>query len=193
MRTASILLAEGEPCSGVQAGMLHASPVLHLFDKSRRRPPFAAAGRPLRREFGEEVDALVTEYGCVLWGQEERKRHLEALAAPSSPLRRSALRIRVANELEELLDAAMAYAHRRPEEEWQGRIEDTAVAAEKLDHPVLAAELREAWLIQQTSSVPETLRVEASESYERPRRHWREATLIERAARRLRRGRRADA
>jgi hypothetical protein len=95
--------------------------------------------------------------------------------------------IRLANELEDLLDLADAYSLRRDDESAQQRYEDNVAIAEQLGRDTLADDLREAWALQQSSTVAAALRSPRIDGYERARRHFREASLVQLAARFIRR------
>jgi polysaccharide pyruvyl transferase CsaB len=198
VRTSSIALAERAPLRVVQAALLHAAYRLDGFTGSRRRRAGTARRAQLRRSFGAEVEALLWAYQQHPWYRREAvEAHLERLAA-YGPVQRAALLIRLADELEDCLDLALAYAG-TPDA--QPRVGDYGLAcvqlAERLDHPDLARDLAEAFDQLRKSRLPEVVLLGRSLSYERPRSHLWESTLPERmlraTVRRLRRGARRAA
>ena len=108
VRTASIVLAEGQPLPVVQAALLHAA-------YSLRRRVGDANSRGSRRAWlqkaaGPEVEQLVFAYDQLPWNASAQlKRHVEGFARYDQTTRRVVL-LRLANELEDHLDRSAAYA-----------------------------------------------------------------------------------
>lgn len=195
VRTSSIVLAERAPLTVVQAALLHAAYRLDVFSGSRRRRVGAGRRAKLRRSFGAEVEAVLWAYQQHSWSRREAvEAHLDRLAG-YGPAQQAALLIRLANELEDSLDLALAYA---AAPDAPPRVDDygpTCVRlAERLGHPDLARELVEAFEQVGKNRLPDTVLLGRSLGYERPRSHLWERTIPERMLRAMvRRLRRAGA
>ena len=140
VRTASIVLSEGQPVEAAAAALLHAAYMLHGF--GGHGTPTAHQRRRLADRIGGPAEALIRHYDELPWYTEEALRaHLAS--AGRYPMRtRQVLVMRLANELEDYLDRAMAYRGGYP---YEARIESlgsTKVAlAAALGCPQLAEEL----------------------------------------------------
>lgn len=191
VRTASILLAHGQPLHVVEGGLAHAAYEMHLFAGSRRQVGASHRGR-LRAEIGPEAEALAWAYARLPFFDGEAMDALLARPQELSRETREVLLLRVANELEDHLDRAMAYTPAGRAAAHAEHYGPRAVAvARRLGCEALASEL-EAALAACDASVPELLRQSAPQCYQTPSRHWARRFALERWARRawgrLRRG-----
>lgn len=191
VRTASIVMTETRDADVVLASLVHAAYFLHCFDGSRRRGPRAADRALLRETLGPGVESLVAEYATLPWGTEDAiARHREALDR-LSPQTRKALLLSLANELEDHLDLAPAYAKGEPHGDRAMPLgEACAELASALGHPDLAAHLLATMGACRQARVSESLQREFDGSYELRDRLWM-ANPVERAGSALRRWRRA--
>ncbi len=148
--TASILAADAAPAPLVAAGMLHAS---------YEYGDFGSAEMSLRRAMlrggsTDEIETLVHDYWRTPWN-EETMRRLDALPT-------SVRWLRLANELEDLLDAAMLFVL---DTAWlenfrERHVDALAQAAAALGAPRLASALRQAVAEASAGSpVPSCLRL----------------------------------
>ena len=193
VRTASILVAEGQPQPVIEAGLLHAAYLLHEFEGSRRTGRRASLRRRLVAGVGPEVEALVRAYEGLRWRTAEEGRALLEAVSDASAITRGALAIALANELEDHLDGALRYGGRSLSPAARAeRAQLCAALAEALGMPGLAAELAEACGPEAGPAAPE-LRTGRDVGYELPRRaSWRAGRLelwLRPWLRRLRRGR----
>jgi GNAT superfamily N-acetyltransferase len=142
VRTASIVLAERRPPPVVLASLLHAAYLLQEFEGAGRRAPSRAI---LHQTIGDYAESLVSDYRCFPWFSQARlEDHLRDLDGYEER-ERDLLLIRLANELEDHLDRAMAYTP--PERAGRHAAAygpQTVELASRLGRPELAAELREA-------------------------------------------------
>ena len=107
VRTASIVLAEGQPLPVVQAALLHAAYSLRRVGSASAHGSRRAR---LQSAVGPEVEQLVFAYDQLPWNSSARlKRHVEGFARYDQTTRRVVL-MRLANELEDHLDRSAAYA-----------------------------------------------------------------------------------
>lgn len=120
VRTASIVLHHTRDLDAVLTALLHAVFFLHVFEGSRRRGPRASDRRFLREQVGESVDRLISQYSEFKWNAKVALRHQDP-ALLADPLTRRILTIKLADELEDHLDAAEAFVPRgnfRPEADY---------------------------------------------------------------------------
>jgi hypothetical protein len=144
VRTASIVLSERQPVEAAVAALLHAAYMLHRFGGNGT--PTARQRRRLAGCIGGSAEALIRHYDELPWYTAEALRaHLAS--AGRCPLRtRQVLVMRLANELEDHLDRAMAYRGGYPYEARIASLGSAKVAlAEALDCPQLAEELAAAF------------------------------------------------
>ena len=104
VRVASITLAQQPPFPVALAAMVHASYELHQFRDSRRRPPDRRRRAQVAAAVGADVEELVHGYHDVPWAS----RASYHLTRPDDPRgsERFVVMMRLANDLEDLLDAA---------------------------------------------------------------------------------------
>jgi (p)ppGpp synthase/HD superfamily hydrolase len=188
VRTASIVMAQGQPIEVVIAGLLHGVYLLHRFEGSRRRKARPANRAYLQREVGQAAEALVWGYAHLGWhGRKVIEEHLEKLASYGAD-RRSVLVIELANELEDHLDLAVLYRRHFP---YRRRIEEYGNVcvnmAVRLGLPELGQALREAYDATLAHNLPQGVIREYTNAYELPRCHFWEKRLIERLASKARR------
>lgn len=189
VRTASIVLVEveGRDLDVVLATLLHAVYFLHYFERSSRRGPRAADRRFLRTRIGERAERLVTQCGAMSWNDADSLRGYLDDAGDSRSETRQLLLMQLANELEDHLDAAVAYAPHVAANTAYLRHGALYVAlAERLGHAILAGELREAFEACRRTEVPAAVTQSGHGSYELTSRLWT-ANLVERMGSSLRR------
>ncbi|MEB4208903.1 DUF6817 domain-containing protein [Mycobacterium sp. 94-17] len=177
--TASIALGEDAPVDAVAAALLHAAYILHAFDGSDRRVRPAQRSL-LAREVGAGAERLVWEYHHLPWGTARAlDAHLAGLAT-APPAARQLLLLRLANELEDHLDLAGAYANparaRERAAELGGRVVELA---RRLGHPLLAADLEDAYAGHAAASLPDVVMADRRLSAA-GRRHWSRMGVTER-------------
>lgn len=186
IRTASIALAESRSLEVVIASMLHAVYFLHVFAGSDRRGPRSSDRTFLRERIGEAAEMRVARYGELPWDEPEALRGYVRDASRHPPLTRDLLWMKLANELEDHLDAAAAYT--APQGLPGARVPfaaDYVALAEALGHHELAGELQQALERCGATDVPPALRSRHRGSY-RAARLWR-ASPFERLGSALRR------
>ncbi|MGN6338259.1 DUF6817 domain-containing protein [Mycobacterium sp.] len=177
--TASIMLSEDAPLDAIVAALLHAAYILHAFDGSDRRVRPAQRSL-LAREVGDGAERLVWEYHNLPWGTASALDAHHAQLPTASPATRQLLLLRLANELDDHLDLAGAYANparaRERVAELGGRVVELA---RRLEHPILAADLEEAYAAHAAASLPDVVIVDRSLSAA-ARRHWSRMGVTER-------------
>jgi len=186
IRTASITMSETRSTDVVLAALLHAVYILNTFDGSSRRGPRRSDRDLLRARIGPAAEELITLYSETPWHRPEVLEAHAQNAASHPPRTRGLLLMVLANELEDHLDAAEAYAGSVGE----GMPDDRHAAAcfvlaEGLGHHALASDLREAFELSRNASVAPILRTGREGSYE-AKRLWR-ANPLERLGEALRR------
>jgi len=146
VRTASILMAQGQPIEVVIAGMLHGVYLLDRFEGSRRRKARPADRAYLQQALGQGVEALVWGYAHPGWHSRKMiEEHLGKLDSYRAD-KRSILVIKLANELEDYLDLAMLYRDHFPYRQKIEEYGDLCVEmAVRLGLPELGQALREAY------------------------------------------------
>jgi hypothetical protein len=163
--TASLLAAQGAPSRLVTAGLLHSAYLMGSFGDG---PP----GRTPRRQerlveaVGGEVEALVSRYATFPW-KGAHARGAGQWPASLGPLDREVLTLRLANELEELIDFDVLYsedAERRRDEALDGLPVWTAWAR-GLSAERLALALEAVGLEMNARRQPEELRTNRVRSY----------------------------
>jgi len=178
VRTASIVLAEGQPTAVVSAALLHAAYLLHAFEGSRRVRRRKRHRAEVRQAVGVEVEELIWEYNRLPWYRADAlQTHLAEHAHYPESMRRLLL-LRLANELEDRMDRAMAYTPR--DRQRLRAVSDSLMPklAEVLGHRELAAELAEAQAAAASFEPPEAAILAHREGYERRRRHLWERSPV---------------
>lgn len=180
VRTASIVLAEGQSLALVQAAMTHAAYSLGAGLRLRQRRQW------LRERLGADVETLVFAYDQLPWNSPERiSEHVNALAS-YDPIRLGAVVIRLANELEDHLDRSMTYsmeAQVRQRASWQ---KPCLELARMVSSPTLTAELVEAFDGQLNPPIPDSVVIRREHGYSlRSSARWLEMAGARRVARAL--------
>jgi nucleoside-diphosphate-sugar epimerase len=185
VRTASIVLAEGQAPDLVVVALVHAAYERHRYDGTSRDRPGRRLRAQLQREIGATDEALVWRYHLLDrsdWGgRPDAYRHL---LDEQPDVMRPVLVLRVANELEDHLD--LGRAHR--DAPYRDRVAEFGPAmvelARVLDLPVLADELEVAYAEHLDHDVPPAARWNRRRAYELPGRR-RSAVAVRRRVRRL--------
>jgi (p)ppGpp synthase/HD superfamily hydrolase len=158
---ASLLHRYGQPPAVVTAGLVHSIYVHGDFGPLRS---FAWARASMRRHVGEEVEALVYRFHLLPWNSQAIENHV-AQASRYDSLDRAGLVMRLANEVEHLIDGAAL--HRTNGERyvaWRAtRLPSFVALADTLDVPELARDLETTLREVPTLSVPELMREPARE------------------------------
>ena len=142
VRTASIVLAERQPLPVVLASLLHAAYLLQEFEGAGWRAPSRTA---LQQAIGADAASLVSDYCRFPWfSQACLENHLRGLDGYAEH-ERNLLLMRLANELEDHLDRAIAYTPaERAGRHAAAYGPQTIELAGRLGLTELAADLREA-------------------------------------------------
>jgi len=163
--TASILCALRVPAAALAAALLHAAYLFGEFGDGRRDNAPAKRDR-LRASVGPQVEELIAAYDGLGWNRQAIPR-LQAGLDRMTPVERTALLIRLANELEDHLDLGVLYCGNARQ-----RLEDITASrgacvdmARRLGQPALAAELDRTFDTALAGSVPEWLRQPRDATY----------------------------
>ncbi|MEQ8967011.1 MAG: HD domain-containing protein [Azospirillaceae bacterium] len=135
VRTAGILARHGEREAVVLAGLVHA--VYAQGDFGATRPGATPTNRAvLRAVIGAEAEDLVARYTAFAWSPESARRMLEDAEARRA-IGADILVMRIANELEEALDGALAHVGARMRVETLDQLALSARLARSIDRPGL--------------------------------------------------------
>jgi hypothetical protein len=149
--TASIAAAHGAPNDAVAAGLVHA---IYAGGATKRAS--------VRRALGSDVEALVFGYSRVRW----RTPMLAEVTPPASDgAERSIMVLRLANDLDDLLDLAPAYSAKFDEKRLRTRVGELGRIATCMGLDDLADEIRAAHRDLSAAIVPEVLRSSAGGAY----------------------------
>jgi nucleoside-diphosphate-sugar epimerase len=169
VRTASIVLAEGQPLPLVEAALVHATYDAHRYEHSTRPWPGPLLRKRLRRDVGIDVEQIVWAFHEADW---------ERIGAPEVQLRelprassmvRSALALRVANDLENHMDLALVYrTGRRFRERIESDGSTIVQVASRLGMTTLAEELSAVFKESLEETLPGAVRWDRSRGYELP-------------------------
>ena len=141
--TASILARYGAPEPVVSAALLHAA--YDEGDFGSIWPGMTAAKRAtVRAAVGEEGEHLVAAYNALSWRAADRPGFLGRLDRLTEAERTAAF-MRVANELEELLDGGFLYCSERRQEDMAASIAACGTVCRALDLPEIWAEMEETY------------------------------------------------
>jgi uronate dehydrogenase len=189
VRTASILLAEDQPLPLVEAALVHAAYDAHRYEHSTRPWPGPLLRKRLCRAVGSDVEEIVWAFHELDWERAGAPQiQLRKLPGASSVVR-SALALRVANDLENHMDSALAY---RPGRRFKERIESDGPAivemARKLGMTALADELSTVFQESLEGSLPAAVRWDRSRGYELPVGLTSRRSKMAQSAARVRRG-----
>ena len=188
VRTASILMHETRDLTPILASMLHAVCFLHVFAGSTRRGPRHSDRQLLRDTLGNEVEQLIRDYSQFQFGPSEAIHWVNTSHQLDSRIRQLLI-MRLADELEDHLDAAEAFVPRgkfRAGDSHYGR--EFVDLARRLGLVELATDFEEAIAINQQTHLPEGVLSTHGSSYELRNRLWT-AHLLERLGAWLRRRR----
>ncbi|MFN9373172.1 MAG: hypothetical protein ACK6D3_14930 [Planctomycetaceae bacterium] len=172
VRTASILMHETRDLTPILASMLHAVYFLHVFSGSTRRGPRPADRQQLSDALGHEVEQLIRDYSQFQFGAAEAA-HWTNTSHQLDSRTRQLLMMRLADELEDHLDAAEAFVPRgkfRAGDAHYGR--EFIDLARRLGLVELAADFEEALAINQQTPLPEGVLSTHGSSYELRNRLW---------------------
>jgi (p)ppGpp synthase/HD superfamily hydrolase len=186
VRTSSIVMHETRETTPILASMLHAVFFLHVFADSTYRGPRSADRRFLRRELGEEVDRLIEDYSQFGFGETEAAFWASTTNELDARMRRL-LMMRLADELEDHLDAAEAFVPLgkfRPGDTEYGK--SYIALAHRLGMQMLASDFQEALEMNHAVRLPREVLSTHSSSFELRNRLWT-ANTVERLGGWLRR------
>lgn len=182
VRTASIVLAEGQPIHVVIAALLHAAYTFGQFEDGICGKAATAHRQKLERVIGSEAESLVYAYDpFLLHGPEILETHLKQCETYDA-VKRSLLIMRLANELEDHLDLGMAY---HSDSSFHKRVEaysdQLIVLAEKLGLSVIAQGLQESFQrqLQASGSLPGEVVRNHKNSYEQSERVWQKKSTVQ--------------
>ena len=155
VRTGSIVMYESRELPPVLASMLHAVFFLHVFSGSTRRGARKKDRQMVRNTVGSEVESFISDYSCFKWGPSVAARWSESLDNVDGRTHQLLI-MRLADELEDHLDAAEAFVPRG-----QFRAGDSTYGQEYVDlarsmgRNSLAADFEEALEISQLARLPD--------------------------------------
>jgi len=189
VRSASIVMAHGGSIPTVLAAMFHSAYMLDCFTRSRRRGYKPDDRAILAGTIGPDAEEIAWEYARLKWGKREAvEEHMKNLNT-YSPVIKSVLVVRLANELEDFLDLAMLY---RPNYNYRNRIaaigEACIVMADNLDMPGLGQDIKKAFEVTLAGKVPDAMVRSHINAYELPRQHYHEKNVIDHTLSRIVRG-----
>jgi (p)ppGpp synthase/HD superfamily hydrolase len=161
--TASILASLGVSVDIVIAGLLHAAYAHGDFGTGVYNVSAAKQSR-LRRIVGAEAEEYIARYTALLWWTESNIRAVYRRVNDLDSVDRDVLLIRLANELEELLDFGWLYWSSLEGRRWYrdgiGRM--VVEMAETIGFPVLAKELEEHLNRSAAADIPIEMRDETT-------------------------------
>ena len=154
VRSGSIVMYESPDLAPVLASMLHAVYFLHVFSHSTRRGPRMKDRQMLRDALGSEVESLVRDYSQFKWGPKVAAHWAESLDEADGRTEQL-LVMRLADELEDHLDAAEAFVPRGQfHSDLQNYGQEYVALARSMGRNSLAADFEEALEINQTVRLP---------------------------------------
>ncbi|MCB1695070.1 MAG: HD domain-containing protein [Pseudomonadales bacterium] len=167
VRTASIVLNQTNSVDVVITALLHAAFVVDKFDHSTRTPDLEIKRKDIRRLFGNEIEHLLLAYEKMAWYHKKALQHYLQVHASLSQEMKNLLLIRLANELEDHLDFAMAYTP--PSREARRSLaygSECVSLARALGYGVIADNLNAILTEQQAVKIPDQLRTTCSQGYQ---------------------------
>jgi len=177
VRTSSIVMHETKEMPSILASMLHAVFFLHVFSGSTRRGPRSSDRRFLRNVLGEDVERLIGEYSQFRLGEKEAVYW----ANPEHALddrTRHLLMMRLADELEDHLDAAESFVPGGKFRAGDTSCGQAYVAlAKRLGFQAIAEDFQEALALNHAMQLPQELLSEHTSSYELRNRLWTAAPI----------------
>jgi (p)ppGpp synthase/HD superfamily hydrolase len=109
VRTASIVLSQTSSIDAVITALLHASFVIDQFEGSTKSHNQEVKQKDIEKVFGSKASHLLLAYGKMGWyGKKEVRHYIDTHLTLTDEVR-VLLLIRLANELEDHMDFAMAY------------------------------------------------------------------------------------
>ncbi len=163
--TASILASERASVEVVCAGLIHAAYALGDFGNGLLGISEAKRSK-LRAAVGGETEALVARYTTLPWGQDIAPQ-IATTAAALPPLDRDVVLMRLANELEDLIDWGALYKpvsdHRQPE--LARSLAVWVATAKALGRESLATRLSETLAALPGVRIPQELRSNQAKSF----------------------------
>jgi hypothetical protein len=187
VRAASIIMAETRSIEVILAGMLHAVYFLHYFDGSGRRGPRRSDREFLRRRIGAHAERLVALYAEFPWNEPGVIHGYAEAVREQSAETHELLLMKLANELEDHLDAAPSFVTRADAAPRHARFGAEYVAlAAAMGRDALASDLREAFDLCRRTEVSPALSKRRAGSYELRSRLWK-ANVVERVGAAMRR------
>jgi (p)ppGpp synthase/HD superfamily hydrolase len=155
--TASIVASWEAPVEEVVCALLH-SLYTHGVFAGEPAGLTAAKQEAVRDAVGEGCETLVAAYSTLDWGGDSTDEWTTTVDSASAH-ERVALRVRLANELEDHLDLGMSYARKTKTSDSSALV----VLAEELVGPAFAQELADAVAANARAAVPDALvRADAS-------------------------------
>lgn len=176
VRTASIVLAEGQALAVVHAALLHA--VYSLRRRVGSGGEHGARRTWLRKAVGSEVEQLVFAYDQLPWNSAARlERHVVGFAGYGQTTRRVVL-MRLANELEDHLDRSAAYASADFARRRQACRDGCLALARAACSPALVSELEQAFGGQLDSPLPAVVVLGREQGYTLRGKRWPELSRV---------------
>lgn len=181
VRTAGILLSEKEPMDTIIAGLLHAAYMMGQFPDGQCGGMSKPHRRYLKSVIGKNAEELIAVYQQMpVHSSRLMDEHLNGVET-YSVLKRQALKIRVANELEDYLDYAMVYRGAAPFEsyieEWGWKMVELG---RKLGIKETAGALDFNFKAHLNHGIPTYIRRDYKGVYEHPERLWQKLSTKER-------------
>lgn len=187
IRTASIVMTEVRSMDAILAALLHASYFLHYFKDSTRRGPRPSDRRFLRAQVGNAAEQLIDAYGELRWNEPGVMVDHATQIDQHPPKLRTLLLLKLANELEDHLDAAMSHsAIPRAQHRYVKFGAEYIELANAMGLDEMATDLREAFDFTRKTEIPKSLAQRHTSSYELKTRLFT-ANPIERVGSALRR------
>lgn len=152
--TASILARDAAPVHEVIAGLLHAVYSAGLFSFDMHRQLSRRKRVVVRNAVGTETEALIAAYNALTWDQ----AMLARLAEDMTPAQRPIVKLRLANELDDLADNGLDYSGKAKRSLMDSRESRNLLAqlASRVSMPALEAGMQAALadFAEQTDTLP---------------------------------------
>ena len=160
--TASILAWLGATATIISAGLLHAIYASGDFGDSQPLGPNPTRRAAVQDVVGTDIETIVNRYNAFAWNV-NAIRPIVQRAPAFEQWESNVITIRLANELEDLLDFGLAYCgeNRRNQAIYQDSHFDLVIQlATKMNYPKLAQELESAFTANKLIEFPQHLRGE---------------------------------
>jgi len=180
VRTASIVLAVGQPLDVVIGAMLHGIYLLDRHEGSRRRKANPTQRRYVASAIGADAEELIWSYTlCGFLSRDYlEKSFAKATSGALSPQDKRVLTIQLANELEDHLDLAVLFAGKRPNQQRIAECGNLCVSiANSLGLEEIANGLRRMYAETLSATIEPFLQLPHRGTYERPRFHFGEKSV----------------